>query len=83
MGIADIELKRGVESLAEPGYAAPASPVKPPSPGGESRANAEAEYSQTRPVDLQREQAGFSRLQRTFDLVQLLQAFLRGGRCLG
>ena len=71
-----------VEYIAEPGYADTVSSVKPPSPGEESRANAEGEYSQTRPVDLHREQTGFSRLQRTFDFVQLLQAFLRGGRCL-
>ncbi len=38
-------------------------------------------YSQTRPSELHREQTGLSRLHRTFDLVQLVQAFFRGGRC--
>lgn len=46
------------------------------------RSSAKAVYSQVRPVDLQREQAGFSRLHRTLDFMQLLQAFLRGCRCL-
>ena len=38
-------------------------------------------YSQTRPSELHREQTGLSRLHRTFDLVQPVQAFFRGGRC--
>lgn len=41
-----------------------------------------AGYSQFWPRDRHLEQAGLSRSQRTLDLVQLLQAFLRGGaRC--
>lgn len=60
-----------------------AGSVAPSSVGEEPLSTiAEGGYSQDRPVDRHREQAGFSRLQRTFDFVQLVQAFFRGGRCV-
>lgn len=80
--ISGAESRCGVAKRDALEYEAPGSTPEFTSVGGDSCPDSEAGYAQGRPVNWHREQAGFSRLQRTFDLVQLLQVFFRGGRCL-